>query len=254
MNKIEVELKGKCGIYIITNIFNGNRYIGSSLNLYDRLHSHLSLLTNDKHTNSHLQNAWNKYGKENFIFGILKYSKDEEVLNDEQLFIDIINPEYNIEKDISIIDKHRTEETKLKIKEGVQRAYKEGRSNQTKNLKQVYIYNIENLHLIKTCKTIRDASEVFYNRRNSLKNENIDSLVIHDLYVASYTKFTYEYELKNYIYELHFKYKGFGKDIRYLILNDGEQIFFILEIFQVCLIKSNVVLKQLLKNIVINTI
>lgn len=57
MNKIEYDLKSKCGIYIITNIVNGKRYIGSSNDLYNRLHHHLNHLNIKTHSNNLLQNA-----------------------------------------------------------------------------------------------------------------------------------------------------------------------------------------------------
>ena len=57
MNKIEFELKNKCGIYIITNIVNGKRYIGSSKDLYNRLHEHLHNLKNNKGHNNYFQNS-----------------------------------------------------------------------------------------------------------------------------------------------------------------------------------------------------
>ena len=62
----------KCGIYIITNLQNGKRYIGSSKNLYERLYKHFYDLENNKHSNTYLQNSWDKYGGESFIYGILE--------------------------------------------------------------------------------------------------------------------------------------------------------------------------------------
>lgn len=40
MNKIELELREKIGIYCIFNLKNGKRYIGSSKNIYNRWHEH----------------------------------------------------------------------------------------------------------------------------------------------------------------------------------------------------------------------
>ena len=41
MNNINTNLKNKCGVYIITNLKNGKRYVGSSKNIYNRLHDHI---------------------------------------------------------------------------------------------------------------------------------------------------------------------------------------------------------------------
>lgn len=55
MNKIEFILNDKCGIYIFTNLVNGKRYVGSSKNLYNRLHEHLHNLNCGKAHNKYFQ-------------------------------------------------------------------------------------------------------------------------------------------------------------------------------------------------------
>jgi group I intron endonuclease len=60
------------GIYQITCLANGKKYIGSSLSIERRFTNHKTHLKYNKHTNSHLQNAWNKYGKVSFVFEILE--------------------------------------------------------------------------------------------------------------------------------------------------------------------------------------
>lgn len=60
-----------CGIYCIENIINNKKYIGQSLNISARLTEHKRKLTRKIHRNIHLQNAWNNYGENNFIFYIL---------------------------------------------------------------------------------------------------------------------------------------------------------------------------------------
>lgn len=56
------------GIYMILNIINNKMYIGSSKNVKRRLQEHKRELRKGIHINKHLQNAWNKYGEENFLF------------------------------------------------------------------------------------------------------------------------------------------------------------------------------------------
>ncbi len=84
------------GIYSITNITNGKRYVGSTTNLYRRRQQHLSYLKNNKHVNKYLQNAWNKYGEDSFTFEILLDCELEDVRLFEQRAIDLLKPEYNI--------------------------------------------------------------------------------------------------------------------------------------------------------------
>ena len=59
------------GIYKIFCIKNNKCYIGKSVNLNKRLHNHYYDLKNNKHHSPYLQNAFNKYGIENFYITIL---------------------------------------------------------------------------------------------------------------------------------------------------------------------------------------
>lgn len=83
------------GIYQIRNKVNGNRYIGSSVNLFNRFYQHKNLLRANKSHSPYLQNAWNKYGEENFEFIVMIYCDREMVLFYEQIFLDKLMPEYN---------------------------------------------------------------------------------------------------------------------------------------------------------------
>lgn len=67
------------GIYAITNQVNGKVYIGKSISIGRRWKEHKYELRYNKHCNEYLQNAWNKYGEENFSFEIVEEC-DEHVL------------------------------------------------------------------------------------------------------------------------------------------------------------------------------
>ena len=58
------------GIYKITNTANGNVYIGQAVNINARVASHINNLKSNNHVNKHLQNAWNKYGQDSFVFSV----------------------------------------------------------------------------------------------------------------------------------------------------------------------------------------
>lgn len=62
----------RSGIYRIDNIINGKCYIGSSIDLDRRRKEHAYSLSNNSHGNKHLQNAYNKYGRESFKFTIIE--------------------------------------------------------------------------------------------------------------------------------------------------------------------------------------
>lgn len=86
----------RSGIYQIQNTVNGNKYIGSAVNLRKRWNLHKTELNSGKHHNQHMQHSWNKYGKDIFKFNpIIICSKDNLIMY-EQLCLDNLYPEYNI--------------------------------------------------------------------------------------------------------------------------------------------------------------
>lgn len=67
------ELRRFHGIYLIKNMVNGKCYIGKTeVSFYRRWIFHRWQLKNGIHENSYLQKSYNKYGKENFEFIILR--------------------------------------------------------------------------------------------------------------------------------------------------------------------------------------
>ena len=68
------------GIYKIQNIFNDKCYFGSSLNIKQRFIDHRKNLRRGTHHSGHLQNSWNKYGENNFVFEIIEVVVDENQL------------------------------------------------------------------------------------------------------------------------------------------------------------------------------
>ena len=80
----------KSGIYKIVNLVNYKIYVGSAFNLKERFRSHRNELRRKVHVNIPLQNAWNKYGEENFKFEILeKVSDITKLLEREQFYLDM---------------------------------------------------------------------------------------------------------------------------------------------------------------------
>lgn len=77
------------GVYKITSKVNGKYYIGRSSNITARKAEHFIDLKKNKHCNDHLQNHYNKYGKEDLIWEILCYcEEDKECVKIEQMYLD----------------------------------------------------------------------------------------------------------------------------------------------------------------------
>ena len=77
-----------CGIYSILNKTNGKIYVGQSSNIEDRWHYHRKKLRKSFHYNTHLQNAWNKYGEDSFEFDILEKCSYESLNDNERWWIE----------------------------------------------------------------------------------------------------------------------------------------------------------------------
>ncbi len=103
MNRV-VNMNGR-GVYYILNMINGKCYVGSAKCMHRRTGNHVSTSRNSKHINKKVENAFNKYGIENFEFGVIVFTpnvKTEKELQDiEQKWIDLLKPEYNIRKKAS---------------------------------------------------------------------------------------------------------------------------------------------------------
>ena len=85
------------GIYKIWSVSNPYKiYIGSAVNIKDRWNRHLSELRKNKHGNRHMQHHFNKYGENDLVFSIIKYCEPKELLYQEQLFMDLLKPQFNI--------------------------------------------------------------------------------------------------------------------------------------------------------------
>lgn len=99
LNNINTIDKKVSGIYAIVNTLNNHKYIGSSKHIRDRMYQHRANLRNNRHHSVYLQNAYNKYGEDKFIWIILETCEPirDTLTHIEQKYLDL-NPEYNIAK------------------------------------------------------------------------------------------------------------------------------------------------------------
>lgn len=142
------------GIYCIENTINHKRYIGSSLNLYQRLHSHKVKLSKNKHENGYLQNAVNKYGIDNFESYMIELVENTELLTvKEQYWINKLNSEYNLTKEV--IRNVLSQESRDKISKTLKEGYINGNISKTK-VSPVDVYDLDG-NYIRSFPTIREC-------------------------------------------------------------------------------------------------
>jgi group I intron endonuclease len=76
------------GIYQIRCIPTDKIYVGSAVNLRHRWAQHRRKLHKGNHHNIHLQNAWGKYGEQNFEFTVLEFVDRSNLFIAEQDWIE----------------------------------------------------------------------------------------------------------------------------------------------------------------------
>ncbi len=136
VNNLEDLLKS--GVYSIKNIINSKTYIGSTImTIQKRTFHHISLLRANKHKNVYLQNAYNKYGEENFIIEILEITDKNNTLIREQYWIDKYKEEnkilYNINPNATGTS-NLSKETIEKRRNTILKKYASGEFDHIKNL------------------------------------------------------------------------------------------------------------------------
>lgn len=104
------------GVYLIENLANGRRYVGSANSLKKRFREHRRQLSEGRHHSRFLQRAWNKYGPLFFRFRVVAYCSRDDLLFYEQRLIDGLNPDYNTAPTAgSMAGYKHTDETRRKM-------------------------------------------------------------------------------------------------------------------------------------------
>lgn len=170
------------GIYKITNKLTNKSYIGESNDIERRWSEHKEELINNSHKNYKLQEDWNTYGENNFVFEILEeidkldspYKTTMQLIYLEDKYIikyNALNQGYNIENTLDEV----INSTKIIMKQNLDQSYliclisnngipKIVEKIETKNLKTVreYILSLTKNKYILNC----SYPEVFQHLRN----------------------------------------------------------------------------------------
>lgn len=113
-----------CGIYVIENLINKKVYVGSSINIIQRLGHHRSSLKHNKHHNILLQNSYNKYSKEYFDYAIIELVIRENLKEREEYWINLLNAcsrncGYNVESEARVPFRKKYKNTLSKVLKGI---------------------------------------------------------------------------------------------------------------------------------------
>ena len=120
------------GIYKITNLITNDCYIGQSRNLKKRINNHHQKGIHSKLFEEHIS----KYGWGNFQVEILEECREEDLLEREAYYIDLLKPTYNTivrGRDVpqetrdkiseSLTGLKQSEETKAKRRESIRKRH-----------------------------------------------------------------------------------------------------------------------------------
>ena len=108
----------RSGIYRFVHVETGRCYVGSSVCIKRRWYEHMLALKNGDHHSPFLQNAWDKYGPDAFLFEILEECDEVDLVVKEQFWMDRLDSAFNMcPAAISCLGYQHTEETKERMRQ-----------------------------------------------------------------------------------------------------------------------------------------
>lgn len=192
---ISNELQYRTGIYGILNLCTDQFYVGSSYQFKLRFRKHKSGLYNNRHHSIKLQNAFNKYGDKNFVFGAIEVMEKEMwevftekevlryLLDRERYWIDnfnAFNDGYNMLREPGTTYGHRhSKETKDIISKSSKRNWENNRETIMagiyRNSKPVLLYEYPEGHFIAKFDSVRNVKD-FLNEEVEIANWNVHNI------------------------------------------------------------------------------
>lgn len=153
--------KGKSGVYKWTNKINGKIYIGSSVNLSNRLRNYFNIsYLSDLKDIMIIYKALLAHGFDNFKLEILEYCNPSELIEREQYYIDLLKPEYNILKVAgSSLGVKRSIETIAKIRAGALSRSEEALAKNREHLRVLNASQKHKEHLLKLNTSLEQISK-----------------------------------------------------------------------------------------------
>lgn len=207
------------GIYSITNTCTGDMYIGQTIRSFDeRWRKHKNKLKNNKHENSMLQRAFNKYGEEAFEYNVIHLCEEIDRISELEIYYikkyDSFNNGYNLttggegckclneeslylmknkvkqlSRDKSVYGVEQIEEVKVMLSKDVDLKLAD-RINEISiktGVDKGTIYNIKNFNSWRDVR--EDLNEkILNNNRRSLVNKVIDSFICRKLTIKEICK------------------------------------------------------------------
>lgn len=151
-----------CGIYCIENLINHKKYVGQSIDIHARWKQHRSLLERGIHSNEKLQNAWNKYGADNFVFYVVQENDVLELDYWEKYYISLYDSyKHGYNKDLGgVYNRIISDETRQKMSQRMQNLTDDEREKYRLGQPSRPIYQIDmNGEIVKEWYGAREASK-----------------------------------------------------------------------------------------------